>query len=69
MAKTRPDRFHESEPRPETPPEFSRRVRDMMDQDSWQGTDRVGVDFPEPAEIVEYPADETTRIYRRKEGV
>jgi hypothetical protein len=55
--------------RAETPPEFSRRVQDMIDQDSWQGVDRVGNDFPEPAEIVEYPADETTRIYRRKDGV
>lgn len=40
-----------------------------MNQDSWQGTDRVGNDFPEPAEIVEYPADDKMRIYKRKDGV
>lgn len=40
-----------------------------MDQDSWQGTDRVGNDFPEPAQIVEYPADDKMRTYKRKEGV
>ena len=55
--------------RDETPPEFSRRVQDMMDADSWQGVDRVGNDFPERAEIIEYPSDEKTVIYRRKDGV
>jgi len=60
--------FHEDS-RPETPPEYSRRVQDAMDEDSWRGTDRVGNDFPEPAEVVEYPADETTRIYKRKPGL
>jgi hypothetical protein len=65
MAK---NRFHEDS-RPETVPEYSRRIQDNMDADSWQGVDRVGADFPEPAEVIEYPADETTRIYKRKEGV
>lgn len=55
--------------RPETAPEYSRRVQDQMDQDSWQGTDRVGNDFPDPAEIVEIPADDKMRIYKRKDGV
>lgn len=40
-----------------------------MDADSWQGTDRVGCDFPDPAEVVEYPADDKVRIYKRKDGV
>jgi hypothetical protein len=62
------NRFSEDS-RPETAPEFSRRVQDAMDQDSWNGNDRVGNDFPEPAEIVEYPADEKRVIYKRKEGV
>jgi len=66
MAKHSP--FHE-DTRSETAPEFSRRVQDMMDDDSWRGTDRVGCDFPEPAEIIEYPADDKTVIYRRKDGV
>lgn len=57
------------ESRPETAPEYSRRIQDQMDQDSWQGVDRVGNDFPEPAEIVEYPADDKMRIYKRKDGV
>lgn len=61
------NRFSEDS-RPETAPEYSRRIQDAMDSDSWQGTDRVGNDFPEPAEIIEYPADERRVIYRRKEG-
>jgi hypothetical protein len=61
--------FHRDKGRPETAPEYSRRVQDAMDSDSWQGTDRVGVDFPERAEIIEYPVDETLRIYKRKDGV
>lgn len=55
--------------RDETPPEFSQRVQDMMDQDQWQGVDRVGCDFPERAEIVEVEPPEKTVIYRRKDGV
>lgn len=35
-----------------------------MDADSWQGTDRVGCDFPDPAEV-----DDKVRIYKRKDGV
>lgn len=55
--------------RAETPPEFSERVQEMMDQDQWQGTDRVGNVYPEPAEIVEIePLDKTT-IYKRRDGV
>lgn len=68
MAKHSPDPFHEDR-RDETAPEYSRRVQDMMDTDSWQGVDRVGCDFPERAEIVEYPSDSKTVIYRRKDGV
>jgi len=68
MAKTETS-FHESKGRPETMPEYSRRVQEAMDQDTWQGTDRVGVDFPKPAEVIEYSADETVRIYKRKDGV
>lgn len=68
MAKTETS-FHREESRPETMPEYSRRVQEAIDQDSWQGTDRVGVDFPEQAEVIEYPADETIRIFKRKDGV
>lgn len=69
MPKT-PTSFRESEGRSETAPEYSRRCQDAIDQDSWQGTDRVGVDFPDRAdEVIEYPADETVRIFRRKDGV
>ena len=68
MAKAETSLSHDSR-RDETAPEYSRRVQDMMDSDAWQGVDRVGCDFPEPAEIVEYSVDEKTVIYRRKDGV
>lgn len=68
MAKTETS-FSPEESRPETPPEFSQRVQSMMDADSWQGVDRVGVDFPEPAEIIDIEPQERTTIYRRKDGV
>ena len=55
--------------RPETPAEFSGRVQDQLDQDAWQGLDRVGNVYPEPAEIIEYPADDKLRVFRRKDGV
>ena len=61
--------FHRESGRAETTPDYSRRVQEAIDQDSWMGTDRVGVDFPERAEIIEYPSDETVRIYKRKDGV
>ena len=55
--------------RPETPPEFSQRVQGMMDSDAWQGVDRVGNVYPEPAEIVEIEPMDKTVVYRRKDGV
>jgi len=61
--------FTPDDRRDETAPEFSRRVQDMMDMDSWQGIDRVGCDYPERAEIIEIEAPETTVLIRRKDGV
>lgn len=54
--------------RPERPHEFQRRVQDLMDQNQWQGIDYVGCDYPEPAEVIEFPTNETNYIYRRKDG-
>lgn len=55
--------------RDETPAEFSRRVQDQMDQDSWQGVDTVGACYPTPAKIVEIDSNDSPRvIYKRREG-
>lgn len=67
MAKAETSFSHE---RPETAPEFSRRVADAITADSWQGVDRVGCDYPEPGEVIEYPADdEKIRIYKRRDAI
>lgn len=55
--------------REETIPEFSQRTQALMDQDSWQGVDRVGVDFPERAEIIELEPPERTVVFKRKAGL
>ncbi|HXI51334.1 MAG TPA: hypothetical protein VNH84_07510 [Candidatus Saccharimonadales bacterium] len=68
MAKVSPQLPHE-EKRDETAPEFHRRVQDAMDADSWQGVDRIGCDFPEPAEVVEIEPFSEHVIYKRKDGV
>ncbi len=67
MARHSP--FHDEKPRPETAPEFHRRVQDAMDADAWQGVDRVANEFPEPAEIVEIEPFSEHVIYKRKDGV
>ena len=52
MAKYETSMKRGPQERDETAPEFSRRIQDNMDADSWQGVDRVGADFPEPAEVI-----------------
>lgn len=65
----RPDQNNPT-PRNETTPEFNSRVQDMMDQDSWNGTDRVGACYPKPGKIVEIGGDDSpVTIYRRRDGV
>jgi len=55
--------------REETIPEFSQRTQALMDQDCWQGVDRVGVDFPERAEVIELEPPDTTIVFKRKAGL
>lgn len=68
MKRRIPQSFDDTR-RPETAPEYSRRVQDMMDDDSWVGRDRVGNVFPEPAEIIEIEPMTETVLVRRKDGV
>lgn len=68
MRKSIPQSF-DDKGRPETAPEYSRRIQDQLDNDSWQGRDTVGNIFPEPAEIVEYDPPAKNVIFRRKAGI
>ena len=56
------------QPRDETNVEFSRRVSDLIDQDSWAGRDTVGACYPQPAKIIELPDNDERVIYKRKDG-
>lgn len=54
--------------RDETNVEFSRRVADLIDQDSWAGRDTVGACYPTPGKIIDLPDTDERLIVHRKYG-